>query len=187
MYNISAMKQKLRAQKLLERLNHHPEEKIAKDKQITKQLKSSFLYKNAKKILFYLPIHSEVDLVELYNRTKSKKFALPKIASTTKLHIHYIKDLSETEAGKFNIIEPKGHLKEAKPEDLDLVLVPGIVFARDGHRIGYGKGYYDRLLKKVKCPKIGIAYEFQIVENIPGEPHDTPMDYLATEKGIIKI
>ncbi len=54
-------------------------------------------------------------------------------------------------------------------------------------RLGRGAGHYDRLLKKTGCPKIGIAYEFQIVKNIPGDPHDVPMDMIITERRTLKI
>jgi 5-formyltetrahydrofolate cyclo-ligase len=182
------MKNKLRAEKLLERLNHHPDEKNKKDEVIIKTITSSNTFKKSKNILFYLPIHGEVDLVKLFEENHmNKKFVLPRIVGKSKMHLHYITDLSETKTGKFNIKEPLGHLKEAPPKEIDLILVPGIVFAKDGHRIGYGKGFYDRLLKNTSAVKIGIAYEFQIIENIPAEPHDTPMDFIATEKGIKKI
>lgn len=188
MYNPNVMKKKYRAQKLLERLNHHPDEKDSKDEKIVKSIFSSRYFKDARQVLFYLPIHGEVDTTELFNKSKKKKqFILPRVGKNHHLHLHHISDLSETETGAFNIKEPLGHLKEASPEELDLILVPGTVFAKDGHRIGYGKGFYDRLLKNTSAVKIGIAYEFQIVENIPAEPHDTPMDYIATEKGIHKI
>ncbi|MFC1748494.1 5-formyltetrahydrofolate cyclo-ligase [Pseudomonadota bacterium] len=182
------MKKKLRAAKLLERLSHHPDEKNPKDQNIVKKLLSSRYFKNAKKILFYLPIHKEVDLIELFEKGhKGKRMALPKVVGKGKMHLHYIKDLSETQTGKFNIKEPRGHLKEAKPQELELILVPGVAFAHDGHRIGYGKGFYDRLLKNTSAIKIGIAYEFQIVKNIPAQSHDTPVDFIATEKRIYRI
>jgi 5-formyltetrahydrofolate cyclo-ligase len=172
----------LRKQKLLERLNHHPKEKASKDGKIVERIMKSAVFRSSGKILFYLPIHGEVDLKKLFEKTGGKKFILPRIKDEESLHLFYMNDLSEVEKGSFNILEPKLHLKKAMPEDIDLALIPGVVFAENGHRIGYGKGFYDRLLKKIKAPKIGIAYEFQIVENIPVEPHDTPMDMIVTEK-----
>lgn len=182
------MKKKLRSQLLLERLNHNPEEKSKKDNHIIENISSHNLFKKAKTVLFYLPIHGEVDLTGLFDENrKNKKFILPRVTENRNMHLHYITDLAETETGTFKIREPLGHLKEANPKDIDLILVPGIAFAKDGHRIGYGKGFYDHLLKKTAAAKIGIAYEFQIVKNIPAESHDTPMDYIASEKRIRKI
>ena len=155
---------------------------------ITKKLLGLFSIRNAKTILFYLPIHGEVDLKPFYEKSKlNKKFILPRVKNETTLHLYYINNLDEVEKGSFKILEPKIHLKRANISDVDTVLVPGIVFSRNGHRIGYGKGFYDRLLKKIKGTKIGIAYDFQIVENIPGEPHDTPMDMIVTEKETIRM
>ena len=188
MYNPDAMKQILRTQKMLERLNHKTDEKVLKDQHIVSALSESSYFKRARIILFYLPIHGEVDISQLFNKYKGKKkFVLPRVCKNGNLNLHFITDLSETENGAFNIKEPLGNLKEASPKDLDLILVPGTVFAKDGHRIGYGKGFYDRLLKNTSAIKIGIAYEFQIVENIPAQSHDSPMDLIATEKGIQKI
>lgn len=185
-------KEELRTQKLLERLGHKKSEKSAKDKKIIAKLLRLPEIKKAGTILLYLPIKGEVDLTSLFAaRTKTdtllnKKFILPRIKDEKTLHLYHVKNLTEVEKGSFNINEPKLHLKRATVKEVEAAIIPGIVFAKNGHRIGYGKGFYDRLLKKTKCPKIGIAYEFQIVENIHGEPHDTPMDIIVTEKRIIK-
>lgn len=143
--------------------------------------------KKAKKIMFYLPIHGEVDLHFLFEKLKArKKFILPRVKNESALHLFYISRIEDVEKGSFNIMEPKLHLKKAALKDVDAVLVPGVVFSKNGHRIGYGKGFYDRLLKKARIPKIGVAYEFQIVENIEGQIHDTPMDMIVTEKKIYR-
>jgi len=188
------VKQKLRTEKLLERLNHHPEKKREKDVAILKSIIKQNVFKKAKNILIYLPIHGEVDLSDLLKpqakkKTGSlnKKIVLPKVKDETTLHLYYVKNLKEVELGKFKILEPKKTLKKALPKEIDLAIIPGVVFAENGHRIGYGKGFYDRLLKKITCPKVGVAYDFQIVENIPGEPHDKPMDMIITESKIYKI
>ena len=182
------MKTRLRSGKLLERLNHHPEEKKHKDTGIIKKLSRLGEFRKAGTIMFYLPIHGEVDLRALFGKFRlNKKFILPKIKDEKNLHLYHIDNLEDTAPGKFKIPEPKLHLQRAAASEIDLVLVPGIAFAKSGHRIGYGKGFYDRLMKKIKGPKIGIAYDFQMVENIPAEKHDTPMDIIVTEKRILRI
>ena len=177
------MKAQLRSQKLLERLDHHPLTKKRKELNIIKKIAALPAFKKAEHVLFYMPIHGEVDLGSLFTKyQKSKKFILPRvIKGSPKLELFYIETLDHLEKGSFNILEPKSHLKKAKLKDVDLALIPGVVFSNNGHRIGYGKGYYDRLLKKAACAKIGVAYEFQIVKNIQGEKHDTPMDMIITE------
>lgn len=184
------MKAKLRSEKLLERLKHHPAEKEQKDAQILRKLLNLPEFQHARTVLLYLPIHGEVDLSGLFedkNNRLNKKFILPRIKDEETLHLYYVSDLNDVEVGHYKILEPKTHLKQAKPEEIDLAIVPGVVFAKNGHRIGYGKGFYDRLLKKIKAQKIGVAYDFQIVENIAGEIHDTPMDLIITEQKTIKL
>lgn len=182
------MKNRLRSEKMLERLNHHPFQKKRKDALIIKKLVRLTAIKEAGTILFYLPVRGEVDLKPFFNKLSSKKkFILPRVKDETTLHLYNIDKLEDVEKGSFKILEPRLHLKRAKISEVDAVLVPGIVFAVNGHRIGYGKGFYDRLLKKIKGPKIGIAYDFQIVENIPAEQHDTPMDMIITEKRVMRI
>jgi len=135
-----------------------------------------------------MPIHGEVDLKTLYSNKKlKKKIILPRVKTATALDLHEVTNPDKLAPGKFKIPEPAEHHPRITPAKLDLILVPGIVFSKNGHRIGYGKGFYDRLLKKTTCPKIGIAYEFQMVENIVGEPHDAEMDMIVTEKKIHHI
>lgn len=184
-----AVKSMLRSQKLLERLNHHPLQKKQRDRAILKKIITLKELKKAKIVLFYLPIHGEVEITNLFEKLKlNKKFVLPRVNSkTTTLTLYIIKNLKkDVEIGAYKILEPKKKLPKVKPQAIDLALIPGIVFSKNGHRVGYGKGFYDRLLKKIECPKIGVAYDFQIVDNISGEPHDTPLDKIITEKQIIK-
>jgi len=181
------VKQKIRTKKLLERQLQHPDKKGRKDQKIVQKIARLSLFKKAKKIAFYLPIHGEVDLTALFTKFhQTKTFVLPRMKNKT-IDLHIIKNLTHTAKGKFNIQEPHKHLPTLKPQDLDLILTAGVAFSPDGHRIGYGKGFYDRLLKKTVCPKIGIAYGFQIVKNILGEPHDVPMDMIITEEKTLKI
>lgn len=182
------MKQQFRSQKLLERLQHHPEKKATKDLQIVQKIKRLSLFKKAVSVCLYLPIHGEVDLTRIFFAATApkKKLILPRVKGKS-LDLHVVKSVEQTSPGSFNILEPQKHLPKIKPEEIDLVLVPGVVFSENGHRVGYGKGFYDRLLKKTRCPKIGIAYGFQIVKNIPGAPHDVPMDMIITESKTLKV
>ena len=74
-----------------------------------------------------------------------------------------------------------------EPEKIDVVIVPGIAFDRNGHRIGFGCGYYDDFLKRARqAKKIALAYDFQIVDFIPAETHDVRVDVIVTPDGIIR-
>ena len=181
------MKENLRAQKLLERLEHHPEEKKQKDEKIIKRITQLPEFEKAKVVLFYISFRGEVDLEQLFVRYHStKKFVLPRVNGEN-LDLYAIQNWSDTEVGSFQIPEPLPDLPNVMLSEIDLVLIPGIAFSHNGHRIGYGRGFYDRLLKKLACPKIGIAYDFQIVKNIPGELHDVPMDTVVTESLELRI
>lgn len=153
-------------------------------------------YKKAKTILLYHPIHNEPDPISLFSTLKSstnktqKIFALIRICGkTNRIHLHKIEDLQDFKIGKFNIKEPHTHHPVIAKKNLDLAIIPGIAFDRQGNRIGFGKGYFDRLLKglSTKCIKIALAYEFQILDNVPAEKHDQKVDIIITEKRIIKI
>jgi 5-formyltetrahydrofolate cyclo-ligase len=78
--------------------------------------------------------------------------------------------------------------RQGKPADLDVVVLPGIAFDRQGGRLGQGKGYYDRLLADVssKCTLIGLAFDVQLVEEVPMEPHDVRLDILITESDLYR-
>ncbi|MBI2650914.1 5-formyltetrahydrofolate cyclo-ligase [Candidatus Woesearchaeota archaeon] len=119
---------------------------------------------------------------------KEKNIIVPYTAKGN-LRLSELKKFSELEQKKFGILEPKKEfIRKFNLKELDLVIVPGIVFDKNRHRIGYGYGYYDRFLKNLSnhVIKIGIAFEFQLVDKIPHEMHDVAMDIVITENFILK-
>lgn len=87
------------------------------------------------------------------------------------------------QSGMFGVLEPtSGILLSEKP---DVVIVPGVAFSKNGGRLGYGKGCYDRYFASDTCIKVGFSYAFQVLEHLETEPHDILMDYLITEEKII--
>jgi len=88
--------------------------------------------------------------------------------------------------GPFGILEPAAG-RRLPPAELpwDLALVPGLAFDRLGRRIGFGKGYYDRLLSERAAPRIGLAFSFQLIQRVPTLPHDVPVDLVVTESETI--
>jgi 5-formyltetrahydrofolate cyclo-ligase len=101
-----------------------------------------------------------------------------------------IADLSSAplEFGRWGIAQPSERLAHyAKPEEMDVALVPGLAFDRQGNRVGFGKGYYDGLLAKAPgIFKIGLCFDFQVVERILTEPHDIGMNAVATPSALYK-
>lgn len=144
-------------------------------------------YKNSKSVMFFVSFNSEVHTHEMIKRAlKNKTLIIPKVVHK-EIEPSVIIDFDNLAAGnKFGIPEPIGEMKIAY-KNIDLVLVPGIVFDKEGHRIGYGFGYYDKFLRKVpKATKIGLAFNFQVVDKIPREMHDVPVDFIVTEERAVE-
>jgi 5-formyltetrahydrofolate cyclo-ligase len=147
-------------------------------------LKAQPLFQTARSILFFAPLPEEPDLWPLLNETLAGKrmIALPCFDPENEIyHPRRVTDLHvEILSGKFGIREPAETCVAIPPNDLDLVLVPGVAFGLDGHRLGRGKGYYDRLLQDFTGRKIGIAFDEQIVYAVPSEQNDVRMDLILT-------
>lgn len=88
--------------------------------------------------------------------------------------------------GAFGVLEPSEVIEIKDPSELELIMVPGVVFSIQGDRIGLGKGYYDRFLKRCPGIKVGLAYEEQIVDELPSMPHDVPMNLILTDQTLYR-
>lgn len=144
-------------------------------------------YKNAKSVMLFASFGNEVGTHEIIRKSLANKTVLlPKVESH-EIEPSLILDFdSLVPSGKWGILEPIELMKVAY-KNIDLVLVPGIAFDRRGFRLGFGFGYYDKFLKKVpKAVKIGLAFDFQVVDKIPKEEHDVPVDFIITEKRVIE-
>lgn len=151
------------------------------------------LYKNANYIMAYIDFRNEVKTEKLIKKSLEigKKIIIPiSLTESRELLLSELKDYdNELTTGAYGILEPKKeYIREVAPEILDLIIVPGVVFDKRGYRIGYGGGYYDRFLLNINksVPKVALAFNFQIVEKINEEKHDIPVDYIITDKNIIK-
>ncbi|RXE56163.1 5-formyltetrahydrofolate cyclo-ligase [Methanoculleus taiwanensis] len=116
-----------------------------------------------------------------------KRIVVPIIErATCSLRLSYIDDLSVLVPGTFGVPEPLGSEIPADPAEIEVIVIPMLAFDRQGNRLGYGAGYYDRFLERCSQPvRIGIAYSCQEVERLPSEPDDVAMDFIVTEKAII--
>ena len=145
--------------------------------------------KNKIIIAGYYPSYYEVDILNFLYKASKKKFriALPVIKSSNKMSFKSWVYKEPLYVNKFGILEPKNSKKKIIP---DLIMVPLVAFDNHLNRIGYGKGYYDRSLKKIRkinknAITLGIAYSFQKCTQIPVNDNDFRLDYIITEKGII--
>lgn len=174
---------------ILEKLKLQKEaDRRQKSLAIKKKLFESKDFKKAKKILLYVGKRYEVDTSPIIKEAlkKGKMIFLPVTDYKRKrILISEISDLEkDTNLGCFGIYEPKARLKRSgSPGDLDMVVVPGICFDRKGNRLGHGKGFYDRFLKKIPdtTSKISLAFDFQVLDtDLPTLSYDIPVTELVT-------
>ncbi|MBI2176035.1 5-formyltetrahydrofolate cyclo-ligase [Candidatus Woesearchaeota archaeon] len=165
------------------------EEAASKSAAIAANLMKMAEYRDARAVMLYAAKGNEVRTREMIEAAlKEGKTVLLPITNTARNEIEAgeIKSLNELKEGAFGIMEPK----QKKPFDdvkIDLVLVPGIAFDQQGHRLGYGHGFYDKLLRRLtKAARIGLAYDFQVVEKLPRESHDERMGLVITESSVIR-
>ena len=170
---------------LLKRREEHKKAE-EESKAVVEKVLSLPQLKTARYVLLYYPHRNEVNTLPLIEKLLKleKTVLLPKVSGKDILPIP-VKELTSLKEGYAGIKEPEGN--PVPYEVIDIIFVPGVVFDKKGHRIGYGKGYYDRFLKKVKGLKVGLAYDFQIVDEIPHEEHDIPLDVIITPTRVIKI
>jgi 5-formyltetrahydrofolate cyclo-ligase len=193
------MKNKIREDLLKQRDAITSEQKILKESAIEERLFCQDAFKQAKNVLLYVSFRSEVDTRRYLDDVikLNKKLILPVVDSKHgKLNLYEVSDVSDLEPGYMGILEPRKRADmSVSLKDIDLVIIPGTGFDRDGNRLGYGGGYYDKLLsyeskQLSRVDKhitiIALAFEEQIGENIPAEPHDIKVDMIVTDKRLIK-
>ncbi|MBE7045621.1 MAG: 5-formyltetrahydrofolate cyclo-ligase [Ruminococcaceae bacterium] len=181
------MKQQIRAECKMKRKALLPEAVSKNSEAICTQILTLPAWKNAKTVLGYSPIQNEVDTKKLLMLAieTGKRCALPITdIEANDLQVVQLTDDSDMQTGAFGISEPKAQIPVPE-EEIDVILVPGIAFDKKGGRIGFGKGYYDRLLSRTKAVKIGLCHAVQLVEDTFCEPHDVRMDYVITESELI--
>lgn len=182
------MKKDFRKKVINDRKKQSPEFISKNSSIITEKLLSMDCIKNANTIMLYLDFNNEVQTNELVNKLicLNKVVASPiTIMDKRELipcQITNLKD--EINIGAYGIREPKKDIcPEVKLKNIDVVIVPAVAYDEDGYRLGYGGGFYDRFLEKLRkdAITIGIAFDLQIFNSIPKEPHDAQLDYIITE------
>jgi len=159
-----------------------------KCKQIRNRLFATSLWHGAGTIGVTLSIGREIETMAIITKawTEAKRVAVPKCNPNNRtLSFYELQTFSQLESGFFGLMEPNTSKTEAITQDsLDLLIVPGIVFNHQGYRIGYGGGYYDRLLSDYEGVTVSLLLESQMIGDIPIEPHDQRVDWMITEKNI---
>lgn len=180
------LKKALRQEILAARNALSGQERSAKSRAIAALLAGLPEYRSAGTVLFFASFRSEVETHDMVRRalTEGKRVVLPKVAGQ-ELALFEIRDFdSDVKPGAWGIPEPAS-VHEAAREQVDLIFVPGAAFDAFGNRLGYGAGFYDKLLAGFPGSIVAVAFELQIVPQVPSDPHDVPMQKIVTEKRIL--
>ena len=178
--------------KILERRNACSASFIrARSARIAKRLFALPEFRRARSVLFYVSKGCEVDTHAMIKKAMRmrKKVVVPVTNTKRKtLLLSELRDFSDLAPGAYGILEPgKGKIKKVPARSLELALIPGVAFDERGARVGFGGGYFDKLLKKVRAPIVALAFDFQVVEEIACESHDARVHKIITERRVIDI
>lgn len=157
---------------------HSKENLIEQSKVILNKLENNEFFKKAKIVMLYSSLPDEVNTQDFLSKWRNeKRIILPTVVGDDIIPVELSCDTSFA-VGDFNILEPQN---EPYNGSYDLIVVPGVAFDRNGNRIGRGKGYYDRFLcKHLDVKRIGICFDFQLVDNVPTEDNDIKMDEIIS-------
>jgi 5-formyltetrahydrofolate cyclo-ligase len=189
---MSLAKSTIRRELLAVRDNLGLESRREKSVLIAARLKEQQEYQAAGTVLFYVSFRSEVATLGMITSAlkEGKRVFVPKVdRKAHRLKIYEISDPArDLESGYMGIYEPvEGFTHAVDPAEADLVVLPGVGYDVAGRRLGYGGGYYDRLLETLKggTGLIGLAFDAQVVEEIPSEEHDRKVSKIITETRVI--
>lgn len=163
-----------------------PAQALSAAKRASSLIEDWRMFQQATTVLLYHSLPDELSTVLCLEQFHgSKKILLPVIkGENIELCVYGGKE--SLCIGAYSILEPTGH-SFTEYDRIDLCFIPGVAFDKEGNRLGRGKGYYDRLLPRIRAPKVGLCYECQFTECLPSEPHDVRMDYVITEERVLAV
>ena len=180
-------KKEIRAEVKKRRREADEETLHEKSLQILDRFRQIAAYRDASLLLAYVDAKREVETRLLMRGAwnDGKKVAAPRVDGNGIMHFYYLHSLEDLEPGAFGIMEPRTECPLCEPEK-GLLLMPGVAFDEQCHRVGYGGGYYDRYLEKHPgLIHIALAFEFQIFPEVPSEEHDIRPEMIVTENRIL--
>lgn len=179
----------LRNEKLKQRMNLSFRQVRDYSQEISLKLPSIYPLKMAKNVMAFAAIRNEVDLGSAIMSMKKDgcRILLPRVEDKQTITAVEFQSWEAGKHNKFGIFEPEG--PAVAPTEIDAVLVPGLVFDAAGFRLGYGRGYYDRFLPKLRedAFRCGVCYDFQVVDTVAPQPNDVPVHWIVTEKSELAI
>ena len=181
----SINKSQLRRQFIRHRQSLSNPEWQAKSKAICQQLQSSSLFTKAQTVLAYFSFKQEPDLKVLFDQ--NKQWGFPRCEGKS-LVWHLWQPGDELAIGKYGIYEPFIEASTIEPQEVDIILVPAVACDRQGYRLGYGAGYYDRLLSSPEWQNIitvGVVFDFAYITEVPKDTWDIQLDFICTEHQLV--
>ena len=168
------LRQQIRALKKL----HSQEELLTQSEKILQRLAAHPCFLQAEKVMLYASLPNEVqtlDFIDIWRHQKT--IILPTVVGDDIIPVELAENVTFAE-GDFHIPEPQNHPYTG---EFDLIVVPGMAFDANGHRLGRGRGYYDRFLAQhLDVHTIGLCFDFQLLPEVPSEPHDRIIDEIIT-------
>lgn len=184
MDNIQEKKNVLRKEINSIKKKYTPEELHERSLEVLSIIEITGAFQGAKNIFIYNSMEDEVQTFDFIHKWGNEKnFYLPVVIDDDIVFRNCTPSVQFKESN-FGIMEPVGN-NFTEYKKVDLIIVPGVAFDRKKNRMGRGRGYYDRFLKNIKAPKMGICFDFQLFDEIPAEPNDIQMDFVISENEFI--
>lgn len=164
------------------------EQRLRVSRSVCEHLAAWDVFQRAETVLTYMPMKSEVDLRPLLGQFPQKRWLLPRVVpeENHRMDFHPY-DPARLVIHKFGMAEPAADLPIVPAEEIELVLVPGLAYDRQGWRLGYGGGYYDRFLARFNGNSVGVTYQLLLLESLPHSGYDVPVGWIVTEQGLLRV
>lgn len=157
--------------------------RAAASERIAARMEKLEVFARARTVGLFCALGDEPDLTPMLERWRGiKRLAVPRVEGSTMRFFEY--DPQTLFPGTFGSLEPGPSARLCRPEELDLLFIPGVAFTADGYRCGRGRGYYDQYLALAgfRAVKIGVCFAHQLIDTLPCEPHDIRMDGVVTDR-----
>lgn len=175
-------KKKVRKQMRELKRQYSADDKKKKSVTVWEQLEKELAFREARTVLAYWSMDDEVFTHDFVQKWAGDKTVLLPCVKGDELEIRYFESVGQLNPGaSFGILEPVGELCEDL-DKIDLIIVPGVAFDGKNNRLGRGKGYYDKILKRTRAGKVGVCFDFQFIEDVPTDEYDVRMDNVIVSK-----
>ncbi|MDR2862775.1 MAG: 5-formyltetrahydrofolate cyclo-ligase [Puniceicoccales bacterium] len=171
----------------IEEAQRSPESGAAAAVALLEQLRTLAVWREARRPCVYVATAGEAPTQAILTHCFAAGIAvrIPRVAGEA-LTLHPVHGLENLVPGAFGLLEPPVDAPDCALQDVDCVLVPGVAFDNGGRRVGRGKGFYDRFLAQIPdVPRIGLAFEWQVLSTVPADLHDERMDWLVTPERVL--